>query len=272
MTSEKRRKQLAREKYERQLARREQSEAKRKARQRVIGVVVVAVLVIAAGAWVVISRTSSSGEPTAAPSITPASPGASAAASPASLTCAKPGTARADDKTYPSAPPASDLSKAPAVITLQTNCGPIAITTMPDKAPLTVASEVFLAKDGFYNNTSCHRVTTAGIYVLQCGDPKGDGSGGPGYSVPDENLPTAEGVNYPAGTVAMANAGPGTAGSQFFIVYQDTTLPAGYTIWGTVTEGLDLVKQIAAAGAQGGSGDGAPVQPVFITSAGVTAA
>ena len=92
-------------------------------------------------------------------------------------------------------------------------------------------------------------------------------SGGPGYSVPDENLPATEGVNYPAGTVAMANAGPGTAGSQFFIVYDDTTLPPAYTVWGTVTEGLDMVKEIASVGVADGSGDGAPRQPVFIESA-----
>ena len=103
--------------------------------------------------------------------------------------------------------------------------------------------------------------------MLQCGDPTGSGSGGPGYTVPDENLPTETGVNYPAGTVAMANAGPGTSGSQFFLVYQDTTLPANYTIWGKVTSGLDLVQKIASAGVAGGSGDGAPAQPVVIEQA-----
>lgn len=103
--------------------------------------------------------------------------------------------------------------------------------------------------------------------MLQCGDPSGSGTGGPGYQVPDENLPKEGGVTYPAGTVAMANAGPGTSGSQFFIVYQDTTLPSSYTIWGEVTEGLDVVQAVAAAGVAGGSGDGPPAQPIGIVKA-----
>ena len=291
MTSDKRRRQLAREKYERQQARRTVDSQRRRRRQRVIAVVVVAALVIGTGAWIVVGRLQPTAEPAAAPSASPApssapssiasaaasaiasaAKAAEAAASPSALDCTAPGTARPDDRAYPSAPAATDVAKAPAIITLTTNCGPIAITTLPDKAPLTVASEVFLAQDGFYDSTPCHRVTTEGIYVLQCGDPRGNGTGGPGYSVPDENLPSADGVNYPAGTVAMANAGPGTAGSQFFIVYRDTTLPPGYTIWGTVTEGLDLVRAIAAAGVEGGGADGPPAQPVFIESAAVSPA
>jgi len=286
VTSNRREKQLARDKYERQLARRQESAVNRHKRQRIIAGIVVAVLVIAAGAWIVVGRSGSSDEPVAEanPSASAApSDAASSAASPAAsgsaassaeagtLACTEPVATRVDDLTYDAAPPASALSATTATITLNTNCGPITITTLPDAAPLTVASEVFLAQEGFYDKTKCHRLTTAGIYVLQCGDPKGDGTGGPGYAVPDENLPTAEGVNYPAGTVAMANAGAGTSGSQFFLVYQDTTLPAGYTIWGTVTQGLDIIQQVAAAGAEGGSGDGAPVQPVVIDTATVTA-
>jgi len=169
---------------------------------------------------------------------------------------------------YAQAPATAGLTSA--TITLETNCGSIAIETLPAEAPATVASEVFLAKEGFYDLTACHRLTTEGIYVLQCGDPRGDGTGGPGYSVPDENLPAEGTSNYPAGTVAMANAGPGTAGSQFFIVYQDTTLPSGYTIWGKVVDGLEIVTGVAAAGVEGGGTDGPPAQPVFITKAIVT--
>jgi peptidyl-prolyl cis-trans isomerase B (cyclophilin B) len=183
------------------------------------------------------------------------------------ISCAKPGTPRADDKTYASAP--ATPASLPTTLTLATNCGDIVIALDP-KAPRTVASEAFLAAQGFYSNTSCHRLTTNVIYVLQCGDPKGNGTGGPGYTVPDENLPAAGDVNYPAGTVAMANAGPGTAGSQFFLVYQDTTLPPDYTIWGRITSGLDIVKAIAAQGTADANGDGAPRQPVFITAATAT--
>lgn len=151
-----------------------------------------------------------------------------------------------------------------------TNRGVIEITTATQAAPETVGSMAFLADQGYFEGTTCHRLTTAGIFVLQCGDPSGDGMGGPGYVVPDENLPAAGEANYPAGTVAMANAGPGTAGSQFFVVYQDTTLPPGYTIWGTVSEGLDVVAAIAADGTADGSPDGAPLTPIVIESASAT--
>jgi len=284
VTTEKRRRQLAREKYERQQARRAASSDRRRTRQRIIAAVVVGVLVIGIAAWVVVGRMQPVDEaavestPAASPASSPAASaiasaaaGAAASAAAAALTCRDPGTPRADDMSYAKAPAPSAAPSGPApVITLTTNCGDIAIATLPDKAPLTVASETFLARDGFYNRTSCHRLTTTGIYVLQCGDPTGDGTGGPGFSLPDENLPAADGVNYPAGTVAMANAGPGTSGSQFFIVYRDTTLPPGYTIWGTVTKGLDIVTGVAAAGVEGGLSDGTPVQPVFIESAAVS--
>jgi len=275
VTSNRREKQLAREKYERQQVRRKQAAIARKRRQRIIGIAVAAVIVIGAAAWVVVGRSASSDEPVAeaVPSSPPSSsPAPSGSAAPAALSCAEPSDIRANDQTFATAPAPSPLSQKPARITLVTNCGPITIETLPDAAPLTVASEVFLTEQGYYDKTRCHRLTTAGILVLQCGDPAGDGTGGPGYSVPDENLPAEGSVNYPAGTVAMANAGPGTAGSQFFIVYGDTSLPSGYTIWGTVTEGLDLVQQIAALGVEGGGSDGPPVQPVVIESASVSAA
>jgi peptidyl-prolyl cis-trans isomerase B (cyclophilin B) len=281
VTSNRREKQLAREKYERQQVRRQQAAVARKRRQRIIGIAVAAVIVIAAAAWVAVSRSGSSDEPVAeaVPSAAPSSsaapsgtPAPSGSVVPAALSCAEPSDIRANDQTFDTAPAPSPLSQKPARITLVTNCGPITIETLPDAAPLTVASEVFLTEQGYYDKTRCHRLTTAGILVLQCGDPAGDGTGGPGYSVLDENLPAEGSGNYPAGTLAMANAGPGTAGSQFFIVYGDTSLPSGYTIWGTVTEGLDLVQQIAALGVEGGSSDGPPVQPVVIESASVSAA
>ena len=181
--------------------------------------------------------------------------------------CDPPGEARANDISFPDGP--EQVSPDATKISLATNCGDIVIELNP-AAPQTIESEAFLAGSGFYDNTSCHRLTTDGIYVLQCGDPAGDGTGGPGYVVPDENLPTETAANYPAGTVAMANAGPGTSGSQFFIVYQDTTLPSGYTIWGQITDGLDIVRQIASVGVEGGLTDGKPAQPVFINSATVS--
>jgi len=105
---------------------------------------------------------------------------------------------------------------------------------------------------------------------LQCGDPTGTGTGGPGFNIPDENLPEAVENNYPAGTVAMANAGPGTSGSQFFLVYQDTTLGPDYTIWGSITSGLDILQTIASAGVVDGGADGTPATGVTIESTKVT--
>lgn len=129
-------------------------------------------------------------------------------------------------------------------------------------APQAAANFITLAKKGFYNGLSCHRLTTSGIYVLQCGDPKGDGTGGPGYSFgPIENAPKAtNGVaTYRAGTIAMANSGsPYSNGSQFFIVYKDSPLAPNYTVFGSVTTGLEKLNAIIKAGVAGGGTDGKP--------------
>lgn len=168
-------------------------------------------------------------------------------------------------------------AKSPAkTLTLTTNCGPIVISLLGSKAPITVTSIAALANAGYYNKSLCHRLTTERIFVLQCGDPTASGSGSPtgwkGYI--DENLPKVGAKNYPAGTVAMANSGPKTNGSQFFLVYQDTQLGPDYTIWGKITKGLDLVQKIGAVGAYQMSGeqamyapDGFPIQMVEIVKA-----
>ncbi|MFD8701171.1 peptidylprolyl isomerase [Kitasatospora sp. NPDC059648] len=161
--------------------------------------------------------------------------------------------------------PAFDAQQAarPYHATLRTNQGPITFEALTDKAPCTTFSFRFLAEHDYFDRSHCHRLTTQRIYVLQCGDPTGTGSGGPGYSFPDENL---TGATYPAGTVAMANAGPNTNGSQFFIVWKDTKLSPAYTPFGRVTAGLDVLQKIAAAGEddQNGPGDGYPKVPVNI--------
>jgi len=149
-------------------------------------------------------------------------------------------------------------------MTLVTNCGNIVITTFGKKAPNTVNALTVLAKAGYFNASLCHRLTTSGLYVLQCGDPGASGMGGPGWQYADENLPGSVANNYPAGTVAMANSGPNTNGSQFFLVFGDTTLNPSYTIWGQITSGLDIVKAIAAKGVVGGGGDGTPAQKIAI--------
>lgn len=138
-------------------------------------------------------------------------------------------------------------------------------------APQAVASTISLAQSGFYNEVGCHRLTNGGFYVLQCGDPSGDGTGGPGYSYGPIEAAPADNL-YPAGTIAMARSSRNaySMGSQFFIVYDDTTIPAdsagGYTVMGRVTSGLDELKaQITDAGVQDGKSDGAPAVPTVIT-------
>ncbi|MGD8169377.1 peptidylprolyl isomerase [Herbiconiux sp. P16] len=156
--------------------------------------------------------------------------------------------------------------------TLTINDLPLGITLDGAAAPQAVSAFLSQAKDGFFTGTSCHRLTTSGIFVLQCGDPEGTGTGGPGYSYgPVENAP-ADDV-YPAGTLAMARqSGNGySMGSQFFIVYDDSTIASdaagGYTVLGQVTSGLDALKSsVVSAGTADGSGDGKPAAPAVITN------
>jgi peptidyl-prolyl cis-trans isomerase B (cyclophilin B) len=155
--------------------------------------------------------------------------------------------------------PVFDAARAaqPFDVRFITTQGIITVRMLTAKAPCTTFSFRFLASRGYFDKTHCHRLTIQGIFVLQCGDPTGTGSGGPGYAFNDENL---AGATYPAGTVAMANAGPNTNGSQFFFTWKDTTLAPNYTPFGTVISGMDVLQKIAAAGddSQNGPGDGYP--------------
>ncbi|MGY0230333.1 peptidylprolyl isomerase [Longispora urticae] len=147
-----------------------------------------------------------------------------------------------------------------------TNLGTITVELYGDKAPCSVASLRSLAGQGFFDNVGCHRVTTAadGLVVLQCGDPSGAGTGGPGYQFAEENLPTGQAKPYPRGTVAMARtATPGTNGSQFFIVGADADLAPDYSVIGTVTGGMEFVDQVIAGGH--GTEDQKPKVPVTMT-------
>lgn len=188
---------------------------------------------------------------------------ATAAQKAATVKCAKTKAVGHTEKTV--APVQKPLTKLPKTFTLVTNCGTIVITTVGNKAPWTLTEMSTLAKAGYFDGSLCHRLTTSGIFVLQCGDPTATGMGGPGFTYPDENLPANAANNYPAGTVAMANSGPGTNGSQFFLVFADTSLGADYTIWGKITKGLDIVQAIAKAGVKGGGGDGTPKTTIALT-------
>lgn len=181
------------------------------------------------------------------------------------------GSSPAKKVELPGGTPADD-GDVPVAITL--NSGKLALTLDGGGAPCTVNSFVSLADQGYFDGVGCHRLTTQGIYVLQCGDPTGSGAGGPGYAFDDE-LDTATklkpgpngGVIYPAGAVAMANAGPGTNGSQFFLVYADSELGPDYTLFGSMDKAsTKKVQAISKAGTQTGAPDGPPKKPVTMES------
>jgi peptidyl-prolyl cis-trans isomerase B (cyclophilin B) len=165
-------------------------------------------------------------------------------------------------------PPATPTVSGTVDATIATTAGILDATLDADTAPCTVGSFVSLAKQGYFDNTPCHRLTTARtqIFVLQCGDPAGTGTGGPGYTIPDELSGTE---TYGPGTLAMANTGqPDSGGSQFFIVYESTPLPPQYTVFGHVsTAGVKAVQRVAAKGTDNafGDGDGHPKEKVTIT-------
>lgn len=158
-----------------------------------------------------------------------------------------------------------DIAKIYSAI-LNTSEGKITVEFNAKDTPVTVNNFVSLARAGFYNNTIFHRVISG--FMIQGGDPKGNGTGGPGYKFADEPI-TAE---YLRGTVAMANSGPDTNGSQFFIMHKDYPLPKNYVIFGQVVSGIEVVDKIATAQVrQGFSGENStPVNPVKILSVEIT--
>lgn len=260
-----RQRKLARERHERRQAR--EAERQRRARRTAQWASGALVLLALAGilSYTIVRLTSSSASaakasPSASPSL-PTSPSASASptSSGAATTCSYTPSPPASRKV--GLPPAKPDRKASYQATIKTNRGDIVINLLNTKAPCTVNSFVYLASKNYFSNTTCHRLVTTGIFVLQCGDPTGTGQGGPGYRFADENLSRA---TYPAATVAMANAGPGTNGSQFFLVYKNTALPPNYTPFGTIAAGLNVIQQVAAAGADRKTGDGHPKEKVVI--------
>ncbi|WP_007508365.1 MULTISPECIES: peptidylprolyl isomerase [Pseudofrankia] len=169
-------------------------------------------------------------------------------------------------------PSAATVSTKPATMTISTNYGVMVFALDPEKAPCTVHALLFLAQQKYFDDTTCHREThgpDAGIYVLQCGDPTATGTGSPGFTYKNENT---TGVTYGRGVIAMANAGAGTNGSQFFINYADPSqagaqaLAGGYTVFGQITQGLDVLDRITQPGVEGGAADGAPAsKPQILT-------
>ena len=275
---------MRREAAKRKLAGQQARRAARAARRRRIAVItsvsVVVLVLVGVVALSTVGRGGGDPEPAADPAASAAPPaGAEPAAGP--VTCAYPAEGDAAKANQP--PPGENIANDGTVsVALDTSAGPIGLTLDRAQAACTVNSVASLARQGYYDGTVCHRLTTGeGLKVLQCGDPTGTGTGGPGYTIPDEpptNLaPSPAGggtVTYPRGTLAMAKtAQPNSGGSQFFLVYADSTLPPDYTVFGTVDEaGLATLDAVAAAGSDeaNGPGDGTPTTPVEIRTATVT--
>ena len=263
-----RQRKLARERYQRRAVR--QAHRDRRTRQWTVAVsAVVVVVAIAVGGILFASRsTGTTSTPAATPSAS-ASPTPSATPS----TVAEPATHCTYAANPPAArpvtmPPATPDYKATYQATITTNRGPIVIDLLNSKATCTVNSFVHLAAAGFYSRTPCPRITTSqGLYILQCGDPTGKGSGGPGYEFASENL---TGATYPAGTLAMANTGaPDSNGSQFFLVYRNSSLPPSYTPFGKIVSGLNILQNVGKRGygpPLNSAGGGAPKESVEIES------
>ncbi|MCH6195994.1 peptidylprolyl isomerase [Corynebacterium mastitidis] len=191
------------------------------------------------------------------------------------VTCEYPDAGEAAKKV--SKPQTKDVpATGTATVTLNTNQGEIGMKLDRSVSPCTVNAIAHMAKEKYYDNTVCHRMTSEGIYVLQCGDPSGTGTGGPGFSFANE-YPTdspegeASQVIYPRGSLAMANSGPDTNGSQFFLNYEDSPLQPNYTYFGEIDDkGMATLDAIAEKGIEGGALDGAPAEEVKITSATVS--
>jgi peptidyl-prolyl cis-trans isomerase B (cyclophilin B) len=243
----------ARARLEREMAERAKAAQKRRQRGAIIGSAVAVVLVIGIVVWIAVAAGGKKPAPSAAAS-------ASEAASAVPVTCqwvpnpdpsASPAPAANPNLKNVGTPPTTGIpTSGTQDLVLNTNLGPITIQMDLAKAPCTSASFAYLAGKKFFDGSSCHRLLNTGdSHVLQCGDPSGTGQGGPTYNFADENLPTDQRPAYVAGEVAMANTGtPGSNGSQFFIVFDDTDLPAQYTVWGKVTQGLDIAKKVADGG------------------------
>jgi peptidyl-prolyl cis-trans isomerase B (cyclophilin B) len=267
----------ARARLEKEMAERAAAAHKRRQRQAIIGSAIAVVVIAGAAVWVFSAMKDDKKTPSAS-----AVPAGQAACT----WTPDDGAGGGKIKNTGGLPPATAPNTGKDTLTMNTNLGVIAATVDKTKAPCTASAFEYLSAKKFWDNTKCHRLVTEGIKVLQCGDPtatgKGyrdtDGTGGPNFKYPEENLPTGQDPTYPAGTIAMAKTqDPGTTGSQFFIVYGDipaAALPAQYTVLGTLTKGLDVVQKVAKAGTDNANqpGDGHPKQELDIKTLTMAAA
>ncbi|MFI0453026.1 peptidylprolyl isomerase [Actinomadura sp. 6N118] len=265
MAGKDRKKQLARQRYERQ----EQARLARETRARRVKIIgsVAAVAVIAGGGGAVATFVGgkddkSKDKANADAAASPSTPPTQAAAKPGE--CAYTAAQEAGAPKDLGKPPVKPAYDGTVKATIKTSQGDIGLELDGKKAPCATNSFAFLAKKDFWNKTFCHRLSTSeGLKMLQCGDPTGTGSGGPGYQFGNENT---DGAKYTKGTLAMANAGPGTNGSQFFLVYGDSGLSPDYTVFGKITSGIDVLETVAKGGIAkaGQDGTGEPKKKVTI--------
>lgn len=266
-----REREYARRRYEKwQTKQREKlTRQRRQRRVTIISAAAVAVVLVIAGATLLLTGDDTS---STAASATP-SPSASASGSAGPNPCPAPTVKPpAKPQRFKSAPDASLAEGKTWTLTFTTSCGKIVAELDGAKAPKAVANAIFLSGKGYWDGSPCHRLGAEGLYMLQCGDPTGTGSGDPGYQFgPIENAPADK--IYKAGTIAMARSkDPNSMGSQFFLVFADTQLDGGYTVFGKITSGLDVVKKIADGGitTSDGSGGGKPARAISIVSTSAT--
>jgi peptidyl-prolyl cis-trans isomerase B (cyclophilin B) len=283
VASKDRERMLARAKLERQQARRAAKLRKRRQRQAqaAAGIAVLVVVVgvfFAAGGWNALFGSKKKAATPAADSTT------TCVWAPATASSGSPNPSASSVGTPPTSGVATTGTET---MTINSSAGTVTASLDREAAPCTVANFDYLASKNFFDNTSCNRLTNGdSSFFLLCGNPTpSDPSGGPGYTYDDENPPlgfstppgatpaasaSAGGrpsqVIYPAGTVAVWNQGANANGSQFVIVYKDTTLPPDYSVFGQITGGLDVVSKIGSAGVKDGSHDGTPKTPVTIST------
>lgn len=253
--STRRQRELARLKWERRQRQMAETKGRKRRRQKIIAAALSVVLVVGLGFWVATLIADDEETPPAD-------------AADGSVFCDYRTVEGVDTggKTV-TPPPTTAPTTGTYQATITTSQGVVEMDLDAAAAPCTVNSFVQLANSGFFDATKCHRLLTGEAgNVLQCGDPTGTGSGGPGYQFDDENL---TGATYTSGTVAMANSGANTNGSQFFMVYGDSAFPPNYTPFGRITSGLDILEAIAAGGVTGESND-VPKTEVQVESVTIT--
>jgi len=232
------------------------------------GIVGLAVLVIAGIVAAVLflpanksSDTTTGQQQTSLPSIPPdptdepAPPATTAPAAPAG-TCVYSPNGQEASRPVPQPPAKPTFAGEIVRARVETNLGQMVFEMEAKNAPCTVNALRTMAEAKYFDNTACHRLVTTGIFVLQCGDPTGQGSGSPGFYYAEENLPVNKQIAYPKGSIAMAKtSAPNTTGSQFFINFEESPLPPEYTYVGSVIRGLDLVERVAKGGDDGSFGE-----------------